>query len=88
MIDKSAVIHPSSIIEEGAVIGANVRIGPFCVIGSHVEIDEGTDSKSHVVVVILPKSLLVIAILSAKVSLFIVVRHKAVILLKLAMITY
>ncbi len=50
MIDKSAVIHPSSIIEEGVVIGANVRIGPFCVIGSHVEIGEGTDIKSHVVI--------------------------------------
>lgn len=50
MIDKPAVIHPSSIIEEGAVIGANVRIGPFCVIGSHVEIGEGTDIKSHVVI--------------------------------------
>ncbi|HIE4217661.1 TPA: acyl-ACP--UDP-N-acetylglucosamine O-acyltransferase [Proteus mirabilis] len=50
MIDKSAVIHPSSIIEEGAVIGANVCIGPFCVIGSHVEIGEGTDIKSHVVI--------------------------------------
>lgn len=32
MIDKSAVIHPSSIIEEGAVIGANVRIGPFALL--------------------------------------------------------
>ncbi|MBG6031975.1 acyl-ACP--UDP-N-acetylglucosamine O-acyltransferase [Proteus hauseri] len=50
MIDKSAVIHPSSIIEAGAVIGANVRIGPFCVIGGHVEIGEGTDIKSHVVI--------------------------------------
>ena len=50
MIDKSAVIHPSSIIEEGAVIGANVRIGPFCVIGSHVEIGEGIEIKSHVVI--------------------------------------
>ncbi|MDX7998744.1 acyl-ACP--UDP-N-acetylglucosamine O-acyltransferase [Xenorhabdus sp. Reich] len=50
MIDQTAVIHPSSIIEEGAVIGANVRIGPFCYIGSQVEIGEGTELKSHVVV--------------------------------------
>ncbi|MBI6548952.1 acyl-ACP--UDP-N-acetylglucosamine O-acyltransferase [Xenorhabdus lircayensis] len=50
MIDLTAVIHPSSIIEEGAVIGANVRIGPFCYIGSQVEIGEGTELKSHVVV--------------------------------------
>ena len=25
-------IHPTSIIEEGAVIGNNVTIGPFCYI--------------------------------------------------------
>ncbi|OTA16641.1 acyl- --UDP-N-acetylglucosamine O-acyltransferase [Xenorhabdus vietnamensis] len=50
MIDQTAVIHPSSIVEEGAVIGANVRIGPFCYIGAQVEIGEGTELKSHVVV--------------------------------------
>ncbi|CDL82183.1 acyl-ACP--UDP-N-acetylglucosamine O-acyltransferase [Xenorhabdus szentirmaii] len=50
MIDQTAIIHPSSVIEEGAVIGANVRIGPFCYIGSQVEIGEGTELKSHVVV--------------------------------------
>ncbi|WP_145513237.1 acyl-ACP--UDP-N-acetylglucosamine O-acyltransferase [Yersinia massiliensis] len=50
MIDKTAVIHPSSIVEEGAVIGAGVRIGPFCFVGSLVEIGAGTELKSHVVV--------------------------------------
>ncbi|MDU3078036.1 MAG: acyl-ACP--UDP-N-acetylglucosamine O-acyltransferase, partial [Mixta calida] len=50
MIDATAVIHPSSIIEEGAVIGARVHIGPFCYIGANVEIGEGTVLKSHVVV--------------------------------------
>ncbi|PLO67177.1 acyl-[acyl-carrier-protein]--UDP-N-acetylglucosamine O-acyltransferase, partial [Klebsiella michiganensis] len=30
MIDKTAFIHPSAIVEEGAVIGANVHVGPFC----------------------------------------------------------
>lgn len=50
MIDKTAVIHPTAVIEEGAVIGARVRIGPYCCIGSHVEIGEGTVLKSHVVV--------------------------------------
>ncbi|RKS85754.1 acyl-[acyl-carrier-protein]--UDP-N-acetylglucosamine O-acyltransferase [Orbus hercynius] len=49
-IDKSAVIHPSSIIEDGASIGANVKIGPFCYVGQHVSIGEGTELKSHVVV--------------------------------------
>ncbi|MBS9439352.1 acyl-ACP--UDP-N-acetylglucosamine O-acyltransferase [Photorhabdus noenieputensis] len=50
MIDETAYIHPSAIVEDGAVIGANVRIGPFCCIGSQVEIGEGTELKSHVVV--------------------------------------
>ena len=50
MIDKSAFIHPTAIVEEGAVIGANVHIGPFCIVGPHVVIGEGTVLKSHVVV--------------------------------------
>ena len=50
MIDQTAVIHPSSIVEEGAIIGARVHIGPFCFIGANVEIGEGTVLKSHVVV--------------------------------------
>ena len=50
MIDATAVIHPSSIVEEGAIIGARVHIGPFCYIGANVEIGEGTVLKSHVVV--------------------------------------
>ncbi len=50
MIDSTANIHPSSVIEEGAVIGANVHIGPFCFVGANVEIGEGTVLKSHVVV--------------------------------------
>lgn len=50
MIDKTACIHPSSIVEDGAIIGANVRIGPFCYIGANVEIGEGTELKSHIVI--------------------------------------
>lgn len=50
MIDNTAYIHPSSIVEDGAIIGANVRIGPFCYVGANVEIGEGTELKSHVVV--------------------------------------
>ncbi len=29
MIDKSAFVHPTAIVEEGASIGANAHIGPF-----------------------------------------------------------
>lgn len=50
MIDQTAFIHPSAVIEDGAIIGAGVHIGPFCFIGSQVEIGAGTVLKSHVVV--------------------------------------
>lgn len=49
-IDKSATIHPSSVIEEGAIIGPNVKIGPFCFISSQTEIGENTILNSHVVI--------------------------------------
>lgn len=38
MINPTAKIHPQAIVEEGAKIGAEVVIGPFCIIGSDVEI--------------------------------------------------
>lgn len=50
MIHSSAKIHPSSIVEEGAKIGENVVIGPFCIVGADVEIGKGTVLHSHVVV--------------------------------------
>lgn len=50
MIDKTAIVHSSSIIETKAIIGANVYIGPFCIIGKNVEIGEGTVLKSHIVI--------------------------------------
>jgi UDP-N-acetylglucosamine acyltransferase len=34
-------IHPSSIIHEGAKIGADCFIGPYSVIGGEVTIGEG-----------------------------------------------
>ncbi len=49
-IDPTATIHPTAIVEEGAVIGANVKIGPFCFVDGKVEIGEGTELVSHVVV--------------------------------------
>jgi len=44
------VIHPTAIIEEGATIHESVEIGPYSVIGSKVDIDEGTILTSHVVI--------------------------------------
>ena len=41
-------IHPTSIVEDGPQIGADVEIGPYCIIGSGVTIGEGCRLKSHV----------------------------------------
>lgn len=43
-------VHPSSVVEEGARLGAGVAIGPFCHIGAGVEIGDGATLVSHVVV--------------------------------------
>ncbi len=50
MIHKTAQIHPSVIIEDGTSIGKNVKIGPYSYIATGVEIGEGTEIMSHVVV--------------------------------------
>ena len=43
-------IHPTAIIDEAAIIGKNVRIGPYSMIGSDVELGDGVEVISHVVV--------------------------------------
>jgi UDP-N-acetylglucosamine acyltransferase len=43
-------IHPTAIIENGAEIGKDVSIGPFCTIGGNVKIGNGTTLQSHVVI--------------------------------------
>ncbi|WBU57874.1 acyl-ACP--UDP-N-acetylglucosamine O-acyltransferase [Paracoccus sediminicola] len=45
-----ARIHPSAIVEDGAQIGPDVTIGPFCVIGPQVRLARGVELKSHVVI--------------------------------------
>ena len=42
-------IHATSLVENGAVIGKNVEIGPFCHVGANVSIGDGCILKSHVV---------------------------------------
>jgi len=44
------VIDPRAIIDPGARIAGDVRVGPFTVIGPDVEIDAGTEIASHVVI--------------------------------------
>ncbi|MBM1218914.1 acyl-ACP--UDP-N-acetylglucosamine O-acyltransferase [Ponticoccus sp. SC2-23] len=43
-------IHPSAVIEDGAEIGPDVTIGPFCHVGGEVVLGAGVSLKSHVVV--------------------------------------
>lgn len=43
-------IHPTSIIAEGAKLGKNVKIGPYCIIGSEVILHDNVELKSHVVI--------------------------------------
>ncbi len=43
-------IHPSAIVENGAIIGENVSIGPFAYIGAKVTIGNNTTIASHAVI--------------------------------------
>lgn len=43
-------IHPTAVIEDGAQIGADVQVGPFCVIGPKVRLADGVVLKSHVAI--------------------------------------
>jgi UDP-N-acetylglucosamine acyltransferase len=43
-------IHPTALVDPSAVLGRDVRIGPFCTVGPDVTIGDGTDLVSHVVV--------------------------------------
>jgi len=42
------VIHPTAIIDAKAEIGADVEIGPYCVIGAGVTLGDGCRLQSHV----------------------------------------
>jgi UDP-N-acetylglucosamine acyltransferase len=43
-------IHPTALIEDGAVLGTGVEIGPFCTVGAHVTLGDGVRLLSHVAV--------------------------------------
>ena len=42
------MIHKSSIVDSGASIGKNVKIGPFCYIGPNVVLDENVELISNI----------------------------------------
>jgi UDP-N-acetylglucosamine acyltransferase len=43
-------IHPSAVVEDGARLADDVTVGPFCLVGAEVELAEGVELLSHVVV--------------------------------------
>ncbi len=43
-------IHPTAVIEDGARIGENVFVGPFCCVGPDVQLEDGVRLVSHAVV--------------------------------------
>ncbi len=43
-------IHPSAIVEPGAKLGADVTVGPFCLVGGNVTLGDGVELISHAVV--------------------------------------
>lgn len=43
-------VHPTAIVEPGAVLGNGVRIGPFSMVGSNAVLGDGVELVSHAVV--------------------------------------
>ncbi len=43
-------VHPTAVVEDGAQLGNNVRIGPYCLVGPHTELGDGVELHGHVVV--------------------------------------
>lgn len=49
-IHSSAIVHATAIIADGAVLEADVFVGPYCIVGSCVRLKKGVVLKSHVCV--------------------------------------
>jgi len=43
-------VHPLAVVEDGAQLGAGVRVGPFCHVGAKVTIGDGSELFSHVAI--------------------------------------
>lgn len=43
-------VHPTAIVEDGAVLGPGAVVGPFCRVGPRVALGAGVELRSHVVV--------------------------------------
>jgi UDP-N-acetylglucosamine acyltransferase len=49
-MNEPTAIHPTAIVHERAVVAASCQVGPYCVIGSDVELGEGCRLVSHVAI--------------------------------------
>lgn len=45
-----SLIHATAVIEDGAILGTNVSVGPFAYIGAQVKIGNNTSVASHAVI--------------------------------------
>ena len=45
-----SMIHSTAIIGDGAVLGADVKVGPYSIVGPGVKIGDGTELMAHTVV--------------------------------------
>jgi UDP-N-acetylglucosamine acyltransferase len=43
-------VHATAIVEDGAMLGAGVEIGPFCIVGSEARLGDGVRLLSHAIV--------------------------------------
>ncbi|MEO1398708.1 MAG: acyl-ACP--UDP-N-acetylglucosamine O-acyltransferase, partial [Pseudomonadota bacterium] len=43
-------IHATAIVEDGAKLGVNVTVGPYCMVGPEVVLGDGVDLISHAVI--------------------------------------
>lgn len=48
--DTAGGIHPSAVVDDTAQLGADVSLGPFCVIGAGAKIGDGSRLGAHVTV--------------------------------------
>ena len=44
----AAQVHPTAVVHPGARLGVNVRVGPYCILGEEVEIDEDCELMAHI----------------------------------------
>lgn len=45
---SAASVHPTAVVQPGARLGAGVRVGPYCILGEEVEIEDGCELMAHV----------------------------------------